>query len=77
MRWRLVKTTSLYAGIYADLGLNNMSCKKNVANANLVVYQSDLPAKFAYNTAASMYVRKMKPFAVGITLRFAFQMVKT
>jgi len=75
MKWRLVGTTSLYAGIYADFGLNNMLDRKTVAKTNLVVYQSNLPEKLVYNTAAELYARKMRPFAVGVTLRYAFQMV--
>jgi len=70
--WRLVKMTSLYAGIYVDYGLNNMLDRKIVANRNLVVYQFYSPAQFAYNTAANSYARKMKPIAAGVTLRFVF-----
>ena len=77
MKWRLVNTTSLYAGIYADFGLNNMLNKKTATHKNLVVYQSNLPAKLVYNTAAELYAGKMRPFAAGVTLRFAFQSVKT
>ena len=77
MKWRLAETTSLYAGIYVDYGLNNMLNEKTVANTNLAVYQSNSPDKFAYNTAANLYAKKMKPFAVGITLRFAFQLAET
>ena len=71
--WRMDKTTRLYTGIYTDYGLNNMLDKKNAAN-NLVTYQSNLPAQFVYNAAANAYAKKMKPLAIGITLRYAFQL---
>ena len=70
-KYPLGKNISLYTGIYTDYGLNNMLNKKNAAN-NLVIFQSNTPAQFAYNAAINSYARKMKPFAVGITLRFAF-----
>ena len=71
--WRLVKETSLYTGFYVDCGLNNTLNRKTAANANLVMYQSESPAQFLYNTAVNSYAKRMKPFAAGITLRFAFQ----
>ena len=74
VKWPLGETKSLYAGIYADYGLNNILKKTTAANTNLVCYQSDSPAQFAYNTAVNSYAKKMKPFAIGITLRFAFQL---
>ena len=72
VKYRFGKTTSLYAGIYTDYGLNNMSKKENKTNNTLVVYQSDSPPQFAYNTAINSYTKKTNPFAAGITLRFAF-----
>ena len=74
VKYRFGETTSLYAGIYTDYGLNNTSKKGNKANNTLVAHQSDSPAQFAYNTAVNSYAKKVKPFAVGITLRFAFQL---
>ena len=71
VKWPLGETTSLYAGIYADYGFNNI-LKETATNKTLVAFQSGSPAQFAYNAAVNSYAKKMKPFAVGITLRFAF-----
>ena len=72
MKWRLAGTTSLYTGIYADYGFNNMLKNNDKTNKNLVVHQTQSPAQFAYHSAAHMYARNIKPFAVGVTLRYAF-----
>jgi len=71
--WRLENAKSLYAGIYADYGLNNMLDKKNAAD-NLVAYQYNMPEQFVFTAAANSHAKKMKPLAIGITLRFAFQL---
>jgi len=70
--WCLFKGSTIYAGIYADYGINNMWNKKN---ENLVVYQSHSPAHFAYNTAAYSYAQKVKPIAAGVTFRYVFHLV--
>jgi outer membrane protein OmpA-like peptidoglycan-associated protein len=72
VKWRLSENKSLYTGIYADYGLNNILEKETSANTNLVVYQSNTPAQFAYNTATNSYAKKMSPLAVGVTVRLAF-----
>ncbi len=73
VKWRLGKSTSLYTGIYADYGLNDILEKETApANANLVVYQPNTPMQFAYNTATNSYTEQIAPLAAGITLRLAF-----
>ena len=72
VKWRLGERASLYTGIYVDYGLNNILKKETTANTNLVVYQPNTPAQFAYNTASNLYAKQMTPFAGGITLRVAF-----
>ena len=76
VKWHLGKMINLYTGIYADYGLNNILDKKPAANTNLVVYQSNTPSQFAYNTAVNSYARKMAPFAGGITLRSSFNLLQ-
>jgi len=72
MRWRLNETTTLYSGVYIDYGLNDILDKEPANNTNLVVYQSNTPAQFAYNTAVNSYAKQIAPLAGGITLRLAF-----
>ena len=72
IKWRLGKVVSLYTGIYADYGLNDILNKKVVNNANAVVYQPATPDKFAYNTALYSNSKQVKPLAAGVTLRLAF-----
>jgi outer membrane protein OmpA-like peptidoglycan-associated protein len=73
-KWRLKKKISLYTGVYLDYGLNNILVKEktNAASDNLVVYQENKPAQFAYNTAVNSYARRVAPLATGITLRLSF-----
>ena len=72
VKWRLSKTVSLYTGVYADLGLNNILKRPAQSeNANLVVYQTYTPSKFYYNNAVNSYAKQMKPFTAGITVRVA------
>ena len=68
VRWRPIEKLIFYTGVYVDYGLNN-SLKS--IDSDLVVYQSNAPAKFAYNNAANAYARQMKPFTFGITVRIA------
>ena len=72
VKWRLGKSASLYTGIYVDYGLNNLLDKEPTTDTDLVIYQSDTPSQFAYNTAANLYVKQIAPVAGGITLRLAF-----
>ena len=68
---QLVNKMSLYLGLYLDYGLNDVLKRQPDAGnpANIVVYQPDTPANFAYNTALNSYAQQMKPFAVGFTAR--------
>lgn len=72
IKWRLGNTTILYTGVYVDYGLNNLLNKETTANENLVVYHSDTPAQFTYNTATNLYAKQMAPLAGGVTLRLSF-----
>ncbi len=73
VKWRLGAKTSLYTGLYADYGLNDILDKEAApANTNLVVYQPNTPTQFAYNTATNSYAEQIAPLAAGITLRLAF-----
>ena len=45
--------------------------KKNVVNANLVIYQPNTPAQFAYNAIANSHAKQIAPFAAGVILRFS------
>ena len=72
VKWRLGKKTSLYTGVYVDYGLNDILEKETAENNNLVVYQPNTPAQFAYNTATNSYAKQMVPVAGGVTLRLAF-----
>ena len=75
VKWRLSYTTSLYTGIYADYGLNDMMVKEPApANSNLVVYQPETPAEFAYNTATNSFAKQIAPLACGITLRLSYSL---
>lgn len=76
-RWSLPQSMSLYTGIYADYGLNNLLDKEAApANTNLVVYRPGTPTAFTYHTAADLYAEKLALFAVGVTLRLTFWMHK-
>jgi outer membrane protein OmpA-like peptidoglycan-associated protein len=77
VKWRLGKVVSLYTGIYADYGINDIMVKETAANTHLVVYQPKTPAQFTYNTSAHAYARQMAPLSGGITLRLAFGFKKT
>jgi len=72
VKWSLGPMSSLYAGFYVDYGVNRVLDKVNADNTNIVVYQTDRPEVFNFNTAASLYARKAAPFAGGVTVRLAF-----
>ena len=67
----LVNKMNLYLGLYFDYGLNDVFNRPAAApeNANIVVFQPDNQATFAYNTALNSYSSQMIPFAIGITAR--------
>ena len=67
----LVNKMNLYLGLYFDYGLNDVLKRQASSgnSTNLVVFQPDTPASFAYNTALNSYSKQMKPFAVGFTAR--------
>ena len=67
----LVNRMNLYLGLYFDYGLNDILKRQPDAGGspNLVVYQPDTPAIFAYNTAVNSFAKQVKPFAVGFTAR--------
>ena len=76
IKWLLTASSNVYAGIFVDCGLNNMLKEKAGVDKNLVVYQSNTPDKFAYNPAIKSYASKMKPFTIGLTVRYSFQLTK-
>jgi len=67
----LVNKMNLYLGLYFDYGLNDVLNRQTAAGNidNIVVFQSDSPANFVYNTALNSYSKQMKPFAIGFTAR--------
>ena len=69
----LVNKMNLYIGLFFDYGLNDILTKQTAAGGsdNIVVYQPNTPAIFAYNTAVNSYSAQMKPFAIGVTARLA------
>ena len=68
VKWLTAEKINVYTGVYADYGLNSTLKSDGV---NLVTYQTDAPAIFAYNSAAKAYAKQMKPFAIGIIVRIA------
>jgi hypothetical protein len=73
-QWMLKGASTIYAGVYTDFGINKSLDRKDAAAGvnNLVVYQSDKPDQFAYNTATDAYARKVAPVTVGVTVRWVF-----
>ena len=72
IKWVLVKKMCVYTGLYVDYGLNDLLNKPaGSGNANLVVYQPQNAANFAYNTALHSYSKQMVPLAIGVTVRLA------
>jgi len=67
----LVNRMNLYLGLYFDYGLNDILKRKPESgnSPNLVVYQPETPAIFAYNTAVNSFAKQVKPFAIGFTAR--------
>lgn len=80
IRWELSESVGLYTGIYLDYGLNNIM--KSGGKENIIGYNTTKPADFELNSVFtaqksenSNYVSivdKVRPFALGVKLKFAF-----
>jgi hypothetical protein len=69
-QWLLKETSSLYAGVYTDFGINKSLDRKEATHNSLVEHQADNPEEHIYNTATDAYARKMAPLTVGVTVRW-------
>ena len=69
-RWRLGDKTSLYTGIYGDLGFLNR--KSEVSEGNLVTYQPSTPSDLLHNAAINSHALALSPFSVGVMFRLAY-----
>ena len=84
VKWKMNEKRSLYIGVYADYGLNNVAKSHHPAiRSSLVTYNRDEASGFAVNSivnsqhtrnssAPQAFTEKIKPLAVGIKLRLAF-----
>ena len=78
MKWRLNSRMSLYTGIFADYGLNNINSTGVVAQNPLIAYNADNPAAFPPNSVFNSQrnhralTDKITPLSAGITVRLAF-----
>jgi len=70
-KWKLGEKFALYTGVYFDYGLNNIL---KVNNQPFVNYKATLPATFTTNSALPSLTHKINVMAVGIKLRFAFNL---
>lgn len=81
LKQQLNKQQCLYAGFYADLGLNNLT-KKNAPSSALIEYDADNPTEFQFNplfysapqTQGEAYVTNPKIRGLGIKIQYAFKL---
>ena len=69
MKWNIGSNLLLYAGLYFDLGLNDVARNNNF---HFVAYEAGAPANFTTNSVLSAFDEKVKIMAVGVKLRVAF-----
>ena len=74
-KWKLNKNWNLYAGLYADYGLDN--ARKKVPDKQLIAYNSDTPNHPTYYSMLQSYGNEGAPFvlknylvAIGLKVRF-------
>jgi len=78
MKWRLNSRMSLYTGIFADYGLNNINSTSVVAQHPLIAYNAANPTAFPPNSVLNSQrnnralTDKITPLSAGISLRLAF-----
>lgn len=70
MKWELSDKWSLYTGLYADYGLNDM---KDVSGKNPVQYQQNKPSVLLGNSVLnSSYVNNIHTLSLGLRISIAF-----
>ena len=67
---RLSKTMNLYTGVYADIGLNNVSKAK--ADLAFINYDVNNPKNFTTNSVMATQSDKTNLIAVGVKVRLGF-----
>lgn len=80
MKWRLTERMSLYSGVYADYGLNDLRSNKNTEM--LIQYNLEEYAKFITHSALESHIDtggkvktltdKVIPMAIGIKVKLSF-----
>ncbi|MDR0714666.1 MAG: PorT family protein [Bacteroidales bacterium] len=81
MKWDIADQFSVYAGLYADYGLNNINRE---AGKPFLVYNPDKPADFIFNSVleaqytqegkTGRFIRRTNPVGAGIVIRIAFKL---
>jgi hypothetical protein len=70
LKFKTSAKTSVYAGLYLDLGLNSIL---KPAEKNLIEYNAAAPENYVFNSLLqTSSVTSVKPFAVGVKVRMAF-----
>lgn len=82
MKFEIGEYTSLYAGVYLDYGINDISKKKG--NTHFLKYNNENPANYQFNSmlnanytqggTTNNISKHFSPVALGIRVRIAFRM---
>lgn len=81
MKWELGKYFSLYTGLYADYGLNNVNNTRS--KRPILVYNEAYPTNYYFNSVVNAryakdgnrvaFSDKISPISFGLSIRFAFR----